>query len=84
MENVRRVRSGRFASRTETELEATLERFAEAKASGASVRDAARAMRSTRLPRLTAEQRREVRSLVEDSGYTREEAVAWVLEMGGA
>ena len=34
--------------------------------------------------KLTAEQRRQVRSLVEDSGYPRAEAVAWVLHFGGA
>lgn len=32
--------------------------------------------------RLTKEQAREVRSLIEDSGYTRAEAVAWVLAFG--
>lgn len=34
--------------------------------------------------KLTAEQRREVKSLIEDGGYTRAEAVAWVTTMGGA
>ncbi len=34
--------------------------------------------------KLTAEQRREVKSLVEDSGYTRAEAIAWVTSFGGA
>jgi hypothetical protein len=34
--------------------------------------------------KLTAEQRREVRRMLEDGeAYTRAEAVAWVLEMGG-
>ena len=32
-------------------------------------------------PKLTAKQRAEVKSLIEDSGWTRAEAVAWVTEM---
>ncbi len=35
-------------------------------------------------PKLTKEQAAEVRSLIEDGGYTRAEAVAWVLSFGGA
>lgn len=33
-------------------------------------------------PKLTAEERRAVRELVEDSGYTRAEAIAWVTHFG--
>ncbi len=33
--------------------------------------------------KLAAEQRRAVKSLVEDGDYSRAEAVAWVLAMGG-
>lgn len=33
--------------------------------------------------KLTAAQRREVKELVDDGGYTRTEAVAWVLAFGG-
>lgn len=34
--------------------------------------------------KLTKEQAREVRSLIEDGGYTRAEAIAWVLQFGVA
>ncbi len=33
--------------------------------------------------KLTVAQRRQVRELIEDSGYTRAEAVAWVKSFGG-
>ena len=33
--------------------------------------------------KLTAQQRADIKSLIEDSGYTRTEATAWVREMGG-
>lgn len=32
---------------------------------------------------LTVAERRQVRSLIEDSGYTRAEAIAWVTTFGG-
>ena len=64
-------------------LSATAEHVAEAKAAGVPARDANRAMVRSNAARLTAKQRAEVRSLQEDSGYSRAEAVAWVREMGG-
>lgn len=33
---------------------------------------------SRKAPKLTADQKKEVRSLIDDEGYTRTEAVAWV------
>lgn len=65
-----------------TQLTETAAWVADAKASGVSATDAARAMRRTVAPRLTAAQRAAVRSLMEDEGQTRAEAVAWVLAFG--
>ena len=81
----RRVRSGKFASRVESELEATIARVVEAHESGVPATDLVRGMRRARGgAKLTAEQRREVRRMLEDGeAYTRAEAVACVLEMGG-
>ncbi len=82
----RRDESGRFQSRVGDELARSLERVAEARSEGVPVRDSARAMRAERLQgvRLTAEQRREVRRMVEDGdAYSRAEAVARVLQFGG-
>jgi hypothetical protein len=39
-------------------------------------------MATTKAPKLTKVQRAAVKSLIEDSGYTRAEAVAWVLAFG--
>ncbi len=66
-------------------LAGTADRLTEAKVEGVPVAAAAEAMRreTQRTTRLTASQRREVRSLQEDSGYSRAEAVAWVLAFGG-
>ena len=66
------------------QLESTTAWLAESRAAGSNPGDAARAMSRARSPKLNAEQRAAVRSLVEDGGYTRAEAVAWVLEMEGA
>lgn len=83
--NARRSLSGRFASRTEAEMDATLARVLEARVVGVSRQDATRAMRQERASKLSAAQRREVRRMLEDGeATTRAEAVAWVLEMEGA
>ncbi len=37
---------------------------------------------ATTKPKLTVEQRKRVRELMVDGGYTRAEAVAWVLAFG--
>jgi len=81
----RRAVDGTFESRVASELEASLAHLSDARAAGVPVDDAKRAMRRSRgRTDLTAAQRREVRRMVEDGeAYTRAEAVAWVLEMGG-
>lgn len=81
-----RAGDGTFESRVASELEGSLARLAEARASGVAVDDVKRAMRAQRgSVALTAAQRREVRRMIEDGeAYSRAEAVAWVLEMGGS
>lgn len=84
---IRRAGDGTFESRVASELGASLERLADARAAGVPREDVKHAMRVQRgrTAGLTAEQRREVRRMLEDGeAYSRAEAVAWVLEMGGA
>ena len=64
-------------------MDETAERLSEALASGSSAADAMRAMRGTRLAKLGAAQRAEVRELVHDCGWDRAEALAAVQEDDG-
>jgi hypothetical protein len=67
----------------DTQMAATAEWLAQARADGVGRGDAVRGMAVARGPRLTAAQRRRARALVEETGCSRQEAVAAALEDAG-